>query len=172
MRRLALSIPLAALALGSCSYSYDLKAVVIGGKLAFVVDPNSRHDPSCINQIDVIASGGEQAKPTARDDASRVRYGTFWYERLEYDCVDKFPIFYGQKLKGKPRPLGQARETVSAKPLRPGVVYEVSTSGAGGYGGGAFKILANRTVLNVPQPPMAAADDSFDPMNPVTGNGS
>jgi hypothetical protein len=128
------------LALSGCSYTYDVKAVVIGGRLAFIIDPNSKRSVSCFNQIDVIASGGVRSRPAPGDDISRVRYGTFWHERLDYDCVDEFPIFYGQRLKGKPMPLGQAMETVAAKSLKIGVVYEVTTTtGAGGYGSGAFK---------------------------------
>lgn len=118
MTRLRLLLPLLTLTLGSCSYAYDLKAVVVGGRLAFVVDPKSRHDASCINQIDVIASGDARAKPASGDDVSRVQYGTFWHERLDYGCVDEFPIFYGQRFKGKPSPLGQTIEVVAAKPLK------------------------------------------------------
>jgi len=147
-----------------------LTAVVIGGRVAFVVDPASRHDASCINQIDVIAAGGARAKPAPSDDVSRVQYGTFWHQSLDYDCVDEFPIFYGQRLKGKPNPLGQAIEAVSAKPLKIGVVYEVTTTtGATGYGGGAFKILPDHTVINVPPPPLVGANDI---VGPVTGNGT
>jgi hypothetical protein len=152
MRRSRLPIPIIFLALGSCSYNYDVNAVVSGGKLAFVVDPNSRNGPSCINQIDVVASGDARAKPAFGDDAARIRYGTFWHQSLEYDCVDAFPIFYGQQLRGKPQPSGR----VSAKPLRIGTVYDVAiTSGTGGYGSGSFKIMADHTVLNVPRQPLA-----------------
>ena len=156
--------------LSSCSYTYDIKAVVIGGRLAFIVDPNSRQSASCINQIDVIATGDARARPALGDDVSRVRYGTYWHERLDNDCVDEFPILYGQRFKGKPMPLGQAAETVAAKPLRAGVIYEVATTtGNGGYGGGAFKIMPDRTVVNVSPPPLADPDD---PIGPVTANGS
>jgi hypothetical protein len=122
MTRLRHLFPILAVSLGSCSYAYDLKAVVIGGRLAFVVDPTSRHNASCINQIDVIASGGVRAKPAPGDDVSRMSYGTVWHQRLNYDCIDAFPIFYGQRLKGKPSPLGRAIQVVSAKPLKIGVV--------------------------------------------------
>jgi len=170
MTRLRLLFPILAVSLGSCSYAYHLTAVVIGGRVAFVVDPASRHDASCINQIDVIAAGGARAKPAPSDDVSRVQYGTFWHQSLDYDCVDEFPIFYGQRLKGKPNPLGQAIEAVSAKPLKIGVVYEVTTTtGATGYGGGAFKILPDHTVINVPPPPLVGANDI---VGPVTGNGT
>ncbi len=170
MTRLRLLLPLLSIAVASCSYGYDVRAVVIGGRLAFVVDPKSRHDASCINAIDVIASGGVAARAAPGDDASRVRYGTFWHERLDYDCLDEFPVFYGQQFKGARRPLGQAIENVAAKPLKIGVVYEVTTTtGATGYGNGAFKILPDRTVVNVPLP---ALTDPNDMMEPVIGNDS
>lgn len=170
MARLWLLLPLLPLVLGSCSYTYDLKAIVIGGRLAFVVDPKSPRDASCLNGISVIASGEAKAKAAPGDDISRVKYGTFWYERLDYDCADEFPILYGQRFKGKRTPLGQVIEVVAAKPLRVGIVYEVtSTTGAGGYGGGAFKIMPDHTVLNVPAPPMADVEDL---MNLAMANGS
>ncbi len=170
MRHFRLPLLGFALALGSCSYVYDVKAGVIGGRLAFIVDPKSRNDASCFNQIDVIASGDARAKAVPGDDVSRVGHGTFWHQRLDHDCIDEFPIFYGQSLKGKPSPLGQKIETVAAKPLKIGVVYEVTTTtGATGYGGGAFKILPNRTVVNVTPPPLTSPNDV---MEPVTVNGS
>ena len=170
MARLWLLLPLLPQVLGSCSYTYDLKAMVIGGRLAFVVDPKSPRDASCLNEISVIASGEEKAKAAPGDDVSRVGYGTFWYERLGYDRADGFPILYGQRFKGKRAPLGQVIEVVAAKPLRVGIVYEVTTTtGAGGYGGGAFKILPDRTVLNVPSPPMAGVGD---PMKLAMAKGS
>ena len=151
MARSLLLLPLLAISLGSCSYTYDLKAVFIRGRLAFIVDPKSRRDAPCINAIEVIASGKVRAKAAPGDEVMRVGYGTFWYERLEYDCVDEFPIFYGQRFKGKRISSGKESGVVAAKPLKIGVVYEVTTTtGATGYGGGAFKMLNDRTVINVP----------------------
>ena len=46
-------------------------------------NPASPGDISCINQIDVIASGGARAKPAPGDDVSRVQYGTFWHQHLD-----------------------------------------------------------------------------------------
>lgn len=140
-----------ALGLSGCSYMYDIKAVVIGGRVAFIVDPRSRHGADCITQIDVIARGGVRAKPSPGDDIERVGYGTFWHQRFDIECVDEFPIIYGQTLKGKPDPLDQGADVVSAKPLRIGVVYEVSTTtGATGYGGGAFRLTPDRHIENLP----------------------
>lgn len=168
MARSRFLLPFLAVALGSCSYAYDVKAVVVGGRLAFVVDPKSRHDASCLNAIDVIASGGARATAVPGDDVSRVRYGTFWHERLDSACADEFPIFYGQAFKGERSSLGQRIEVVAAKPLKIGVVYEVTTTtGATGYGSGAFKILSDRTVVNLPAPALA---DAYDAIRPVIGN--
>lgn len=155
--------------LSGCSYSYDLKAVAIGGKLAFIVDPNSSGSAECFNQIDVIANDRVKVTPTAGDDVDRVRYGTVWHERLDNQCVDNFPVFYGQRLKGKRAPLSGHIEVVAAKPLRIGVVYEVTTtSGATGYGVGAFIIQPDRTILNVTPPKLT--DDS-DVLQPASDNG-
>ena len=151
-----IALPMLALplALGGCSYSYDLRAVAIGGRLAFVVDTKSNRGPSCFNNVEVIARGGVRANASPGDDASLVRYGTFWNQRLDYGCVDQFPLFYGQTFRGKANP-GQGLNRVAAKPLKIGVIYEVSTtSGATGYGSGAFKILPDHHVVNVPPPSM------------------
>lgn len=164
---LALALPLA---LGGCSYSYDLRAVAIDGRLAFVVDSQSNHSPSCFNAVQVLARGGVRAKISPGDDASRVKYGTFWNERLDYGCVDQFPLFYGQTFKGMPYSPGQGADIVAAKRLKIGVIYEISTtSGATGYGNGAFKILPDRRVVNVPPPPM---DDPPEEARVGPSNGS
>ena len=145
---LAMTLPLC---LGACSYAYDVKAVVINGRLAFVVDPKSRHDPSCFNAIEVVARSEARTSALPSDDVSLVEHGTFWNERSDSECIDKFPIFYGQSLNGNSNPGEQRLRRVAAKPLRVGVVYEISiTSGATGYGGGAFNILPDRRVVNVP----------------------
>lgn len=163
MTRIALPTLALPLVLAGCSYSYAVKAVAIGGRLAFVVDPKSNHPPSCFNAVEVVAHGGVKAKASPGDDASRVRYGTFWNQRLDYGCVDEFPLLYGQRFKGKPNPLGQGPDIVAAKPLKIGVIYEVSTtSGATGYGSGAFKILPDHRIVNVPPPAMLDPSDDAD----------
>jgi len=150
---------LAALALGSCSYSYNLLAVAIDGRLAFIVDPSSSHDPDCVNSIHVSTDNGETAtaKAAAGDDEKLVANGVFWWKSMERDCKNSFPIFYGQPLKGErlvygdgvPAYRGKSSSVVEAKPLHVGVVYEVSTSsGATGYGEGWFRITADRRVEN------------------------
>lgn len=155
-----IGIVFAAFTLGSCSYAYDLLAVVIGGRLAFVVDPSSSRKPDCINGIHVSTDKGEtaKAKPAPGDDEGLVANGIYWWKSLEPDCQNRFPIFYGQPLKGERlvygentpgvRP-GEASSVVEPKPLRVGVVYEVTTtSGATGYGFGWFRITPDRRVEN------------------------
>lgn len=71
--------PVAALALDSCSYAYDLIAIAVGGRVAFVVDPNSRRQPACIISINVSADRGEpKATPAPGDDEALVRNGSVY----------------------------------------------------------------------------------------------
>ena len=156
----AIGIAVAAFAIGSCSYSYNLLAVVIDGRLAFLVDPSSNHEPDCINAIRVSTDKGEAAtaKAAAGDDERLVANGVFWWKSMEHDCKNHFPIFYGQPLKGERLVYGdgvpaayrgEPSSVVEAKPLHVGVVYEVSTtSGSTGYGQGWFRITADRRVEN------------------------
>jgi hypothetical protein len=144
-----LLLPFSVLLLGSCSYAYDLKAVVIGGRLAFIVDPSSRSDADCIRSIEVSADRGEPyAEPAAGDDKDLVlNGGVYWWDFRSVDsCENPFPVFYGAKLKGPPFPgIGY----VAPKPLKRGVVYEVATTGSGSGSGSAwFKILADGHVEN------------------------
>ena len=136
------------LALTSCSYSYDLQAIVDHGRLAFVVDPKSRKDATCIRSIHVSAEGAARAKPADGDDRALVENGVFWWKDVSSDtCRNDFPVLYGQPLQGKPfLPPG-----VEAKPLRIGATYEVETTGSGsGYGSGRFRIRRDHTVENIP----------------------
>lgn len=158
-------IAVAAFALGSCSYSYDLLAVVIGGRLAFIVDPSSSKEPECMNGIMVSTEKGETAtaKAAPGDDEQLVANGVFWRKSFEADCENHFPIFYGQALKGQQLVYdgrvpgaapGEMSSVVEAKPLHVGVVYEVTTtSGATGYGGGWFRITPDRRVENWSEDP-------------------
>jgi hypothetical protein len=138
--------------LSSCSYGYDLLAVAQGGRLAFVVKRSSDHHPSCVREIEVNAEGDVKAQPGHGDDVSRVGYGTFWFESVDYSdaCANRFPLFYGAPLKGRHQ---QTLGSVNAKPLRPEVIYDVSsTTGATGYGQGRFVIHANGHIENLPPP--------------------
>ena len=93
-----LALPLA-LALSGCSFSYEVLATVIGGRLAFIVDPRSDRTPDCINHIEVLADDCSAAPAEAGDDSTRVGYGTYWYERASYDCKTLFLCSMVQRSK-------------------------------------------------------------------------
>jgi hypothetical protein len=156
------AIGLAAFSLGSCSYGYDILAVVIDGRLAFIVDPASEGKPDCIGSIHVsVDKGGPIAEPVAGDDEGLVRNGgVYWWKSFEIgSCENPFPIFYGQHLKGKPFIYDDGPSTVEAKPLRIGVLYHVDSSSKGGYyASGWFRITEDRRVENLnedPTPPIS-----------------
>ena len=170
---------LAAFALGSCSYSYKLLAVVISGRLAFIVDPSSSGEPECMNGIMVSTDKGEAARAKADpgDDEQLVANGVFWWKSFEPECENRFPIFYGQALKGLRLAYegvpgaapGEKSSIVEAKPLHVGVVYEVTmTSGATGYGGGWFRITPDRRVENWAEDPTPAVvnEQGYDVSGP------
>src|SRR3546814_14326318 len=75
--------------------------------------------------------GGPRAKPAPGDDAALVQNGgVYWWKQFDLlSCPNSFPIFYGQSLKGTPFVYGGGHtESVEAKPLVAGHVYEVSRS--------------------------------------------
>jgi hypothetical protein len=132
------------LLLGSCSYSIDIFAVAIGGKLAFV-SSDSRFE--CIANIMITAEDGPAAKPDRGDDVLLVRNSTYWWTSSPVTpCSSKFPVFYGQLVD-------RSKPAVSPKKLKMGIVYQVTTQGGGAYGGGRFRIGRNRQVENLPSPP-------------------
>src|SRR3546814_20989571 len=96
--------------------------------------------------------GGPRAKPAPGDDAALVQNGgVYWWKQFDLlSCPNSFPIFYGQSLKGTPFVYGGGHtESVEAKPLVAGHVYEVSMQSSGsGYGTGWFRITADRHVEN------------------------
>ncbi|WP_278393356.1 hypothetical protein [Sphingobium yanoikuyae] len=147
-RQIAISVSFAAL-LGGCSYGYDLTAVVQNGQLMFVVSPTSSQKPECLRDIEVAEEGGQR--------------NTLWSESVSYDdyCANKFPISYGKSLEGQRQ---QDRKEVQAMPLRPGVIYNVSTTtDATGYGGGRFLIHADGHVENLPWPSTNAHENAAAP---------
>ena len=137
----------------------------MGGRLAFIVDPSSSSEPKCMNGITVSTDKGETAtaKAASGDDEQLVANGVFWWKSLEADCENRFPIIYGQTLKGqrlvydgkvRGAAPGERSSIVEAKPLHVGVVYEVTTtSGATGYGSGWFRIMPDRRVENWAEDP-------------------
>ena len=169
----------AAFALGSCSYSYDLLAVVIGGQLAFIVDPSSSQEPDCIRSITVSADKGETAtaKAVLGDNGQLVANGVYWWKAMEQKgCQNPFPVFYGKPLKGErmiyPEGIpgaGEASSVVEAKPLRVGIVYEVTTtSRVAGYGSGWFRIKPDLHVENWSDDPTPAVlnEQGYDVSGP------
>ena len=127
------ALSLLPLTLSGCSYTYDVSAIVRGGQVVFIVDSKSSQQPTCVRRIE-ITQGGD----------------TMWLESVDYDdsCANEFPLAYGEALSGRHQ---QDIEQIAAKPLRRGVVYEISTTtGATGYGGGRFTIMANGRVRNLP----------------------
>ena len=154
-RMRSIMVILVPLLLSGCSYIYDLRAIVINGRLAFVVDPKSKQQADCIRSIHVQTADAEvaRAKPGPDDAKGLVANGVFWWKDYAVDaCPNKFPILYGQPLAGRAFVYSDGdTKGVEAKPLRIGVIYQVDTSSGGsGYGGGRFRIRPNRTVENLP----------------------
>ena len=136
LRKIAILAPLA-IALSSCSYGYDLAAVVRDGELVFAVSQASSQQPVCLRRIEVTEEGERE---------------TVWSESVSYDddCANKFPIAYGMALQGRHR---QDHQEIARQPLRRGVIYNVSTTtGTTGYGGGRFLLKTDGQVENLPWP--------------------
>lgn len=128
------------LTLSGCSYSYDVEAVMIDGRLAFVPDAASRGRAKCVSHV-VVAP----VEPAAGGARSAV-----WHDAGGHDCADRFPIFYGEPLKGEDGT--PVAPEVAPQALRPGVVYEVVvTAGTTGYGGRKFRLTADGQVENLPR---------------------
>ncbi|UNK78760.1 hypothetical protein MNQ96_14565 [Sphingopyxis granuli] len=155
-----LCAPLIAFALGSCSYVYDLKAVMINGRVAFVVDPGSARQPDCVRSIYVEAGYGEpKVGPVKGDNAKLVvNGGVYWWDfRETASCDNPFPIFYGDELKGE---LSEVVGYVAPKPLLVDVMYVAGTESRGsGYGTARFKIRADGKIENYRSDPVPPTRD-------------
>lgn len=148
IRLRALALLSVALLLSGCSYTYTVLAQRVDGQIVFVLDPDTPAT-DCWNEISVVAENREQATPAPGDDAARIGYGTFWHERASHRCENAWPIRYGVALKGGPAQ-GGTQDKVSAKALRPGIIYTVNTtSGSTGYGGGRFIIRPDGSIENL-----------------------
>jgi hypothetical protein len=133
------------LLLAGCSYAYEIRAVAIGGRLAFVPADG---DYGCAVSIDVgVEAGGRapRAVPAPGDDRLLVvNGGVHWSTRdRRGDCSMDFPIRYGADGRA-------ATAQVAAKILRVDVPYSVNTWGEGAYGSGCFRITAERRIENLP----------------------
>jgi len=144
--------------LSGCSYTYDILATMIDGRLTFIIDPKSRSKPSaCLTTIMVSAQDRDrrvEAEPG--DNNGLINAGVVWWNSVGYDCETRFPVTYGVPLAGGPRTPEQVEREVAAKQLAPGVIYEVvATAGATGYGGGRFRLTEDGRVENLPKRDLA-----------------
>ncbi|QIK77996.1 hypothetical protein G7077_02785 [Sphingomonas piscis] len=160
------SLPLCVLAavLSGCSYTYNLSAVVIDGRLAFVVDQTFLRSPDCIRGIEVsLDTDGPNPQLESGDDASKIRNGVYWSQRMETgSCLNDFPVLYGSQLKGTPFVFSDGESgIVMPKKLRVGVIYQVHTESSGsGYGSGWFRITPQLTVESWREDPTPQGDYS------------
>lgn len=115
---------------------------MIDGRLAFLPEAGSRGRAKCVSRVVV-----GPAEPTAGGARSAM-----WHDAGGHDCADRFPVFYGQALKGEDE--APVVPEVAPQALQPGVVYEVMvTAGATGSGGGRFRLTADGQVENLPRTP-------------------
>lgn len=150
MRVLSLMPLFGLLMLGGCSYNFDVRAVMTDGRLTFIADGPSRSRARCVSRVEVMPV---EVSPSSGPETMRAgRHRVYaWVDHGGYGCDDRFPIVYGQALKGADvRDSGAAFEDVAPKALEVGRVYNVMvTVGATGYGGGSFRLLSNGTVENL-----------------------
>lgn len=143
------------LGLSGCSYGFDVQAVIIDGRLAFVPGPRGAK-PDCVSRVMVR----DEDAPVAATYDAWIRSAYAWADQGGYGCADRFPLFYGEALKGEDSAGAGISDEVAAKPLRAGVIYEVMiTSGATGYGGGRFRLRSDGGVENL-GPPMLTGEDT------------
>jgi hypothetical protein len=141
MRWVGILVLAASMALSGCSYTYAVKAVMLDGRLAFVVDPASRERPRCVSRVSVVLEHVEGSESS--DDP------TFWDNAGGYDCEDVFPVFYGVPLAGA-RASAPAVDERPARRWEPGRTYQVVVvAGATGYGGGRFRVHPDGRVENL-----------------------
>lgn len=153
MRVLSTFALICLLALTGCSYSFDVRAVMIDGRLAFVPAPQSRK-AECISRVMVREEG-----PPAAQTFEAWMQSDLWVDQGGYDCTDRFPLFYGEALKGNDVGRSTPSREVAPKALRVGTIYEVMiVSGATGYGGGRFRLLPGGRVENLGRPVLIGED--------------
>ena len=141
-----------AIFLGGCSSEYEIRATVIGGKIAFVPASTSiRGNHNCDRTVIVETKDGQPERPAPGDDVANVARGVYWERHFgSGSCENPYPLLYVTELRGEPPSPPLRRVHVSAKPLRAGVVYEVSALSPGSaYGGGQFMITEQGTVRNL-----------------------
>jgi hypothetical protein len=144
-----------ALILGGCSSSYDLRATIIDGKIAFVSEGKDfwgNPEPDCFYSISVQIVDGPPATPAPGESVGTVRNGTYWNRTFAVtSCDNPFPVTYGAELQGPPFRENYQYE-VDAKPLLKGFTYEVSASSKGSaYGARRFMLTKQGTIKNLPR---------------------
>jgi hypothetical protein len=122
---------LLALALTGCSYHYDLKALELNGRIAFV--PVKEKSTGCFADFKVTADTGEVVWDLAAS------------QYLPPPCQSDFPVVYGTV----PHDM---TERVKAKPLAAGVTYRVEGWDGDSYSG-AFRFRPGIVVENVKAAP-------------------
>ena len=154
MRALRILAPIFLLGVSGCSYAFDVQAGLIDGRLAFTPTPQLRK-PACVSRVMIR----DESAPTANSFETWMQTAHVWVDQGGYECIDRFPLFYGEALKGE-IPTGTRGPTeVPAKPLRVGTIYEVMIiSGATGYGGGRFRLLPDGRVENLGRPVLTGED--------------
>ena len=142
---LAVAAPL----LNSCSYSYDILAVAKQGRVAFVVDPRSDHQPHCVRRVELTSD--ESTPSEASSKGQPIASDVAWLDSVDYDdaSANRFPLTYGQSLRGRHRPEDYR---FAARSLQFERVYDIlTTTGATGYGGGRFVVHRNGRIENLPR---------------------
>ncbi len=124
--RLAVTLSLA-LALTGCSYHYDLKAVELNGRIAFV--PKKDKGTGCFSDFKVS------------NDAGEVVWELDAGQYLPPPCGSKFPIIYASVPHGM-------TEKVKAQPLRAGALYKVEGWDGDSYSG-AFRFRRGVVIDNI-----------------------
>ena len=143
MRTRGPALLVAVFALHGCSYSYDVHAVMIDGRLAFV---SADDDFTCAANISITTDEAARRTPAEGDNNSLIQNaGAFWWTNAPaIDWLMPFPVIYGTVPAGM-------RQHVAPKPLQIGTIYSVSTVGpGGGIGHGCFRLEASNTVRNLP----------------------
>jgi hypothetical protein len=138
--RRAIAIAWGATLLGSCSYAYDVRAVAIDGRLAFV---SSDRDYDCVANIK-ISSREARATPVRGDARGLVvNGGAFWWtDNSDTECTATYPVFYGVGSPGW-------RTLVAPKKLKLGVIYNIAAEGRGADGLGCFRMDPERRIENL-----------------------
>ncbi|SNS17653.1 hypothetical protein SAMN06295912_102120 [Sphingomonas laterariae] len=117
-----------ALSLTGCSYQYELKAIELNGKIAFV--PMKDKGAGCFSRFVVTSETGEVVWKLDAD-----RY-------IHDPCENNFPIIYGSV------PRGGMAEIVKAKPLQAGIRYKIEGWDGDSYTG-AFSFRQGIVVDNL-----------------------